>query len=391
MIRHLFTMIWNKKKKNFLMITEIFVSFLVLFAIFSLIVFNINNYRKPAGFDYENVWAINFSLEDSKRDSMANYHKPVENLLRSTPEVKDFSWTSENFPYSMSSSNNQVSYKKARVSAEIHHAGDSYHKVIGTNMVEGRWFQREDDGLKDQVIVINEALKEALFKDESPLGKIINADEHGGDKIIGVVATMKEKGDFQANEPSFYRRISTTDSNRYEHIVLIKLASEQGAEFEARLHKQLSKLLYGANIEIEYLAEMRKDRNNLTIVPVTILLIISAFLVLNVSLGLFGILWYNINSRKSEIGLRRAVGATSNNISWHFIAEAMVLTTLALTVGLFFAIQFPLLNVFDIAAGVYLSAILLSVLFIYVLVLICAFYPGRQAAGIYPATALHED
>jgi len=33
----------------------------------------------------------------------------------------------------------------------------------------------------------------------------------------------------------------------------------------------------------------------------------------------------------------------------------------------------------------------LSIAFIYLLVIICAFYPGKQAAAIYPATALHED
>jgi len=46
---------------------------------------------------------------------------------------------------------------------------------------------------------------------------------------------------------------------------------------------------------------------------------------------------------------------------------------------------------FDLPAGVYITGILLSVLFIYGLVLICSLYPGRQASAIYPAVALHED
>jgi len=36
MIRHLFTLIWNRKRTNVLMMTEIFVSFLVLFAVVAL-------------------------------------------------------------------------------------------------------------------------------------------------------------------------------------------------------------------------------------------------------------------------------------------------------------------------------------------------------------------
>src|SRR5688500_4452622 len=62
MFKHLFKLIWNKKKQNFLLITEMFVSFLVLFAVFSMVVYFYQNYKKPRGFDYENVWVVSFSM-----------------------------------------------------------------------------------------------------------------------------------------------------------------------------------------------------------------------------------------------------------------------------------------------------------------------------------------
>jgi putative ABC transport system permease protein len=108
-------------------------------------------------------------------------------------------------------------------------------------------------------------------------------------------------------------------------------------------------------------------------------------------MGLFGVLWYNINKRRGEIGLRRAVGATGRSVSSQLVAEAMILATFSLIIGSFFAIQFPLLNVFNLPASVYLIALFLSVTFIYLLVLVCSLYPGKQAAAIYPAVALHEE
>jgi putative ABC transport system permease protein len=69
----------------------------------------------------------------------------------------------------------------------------------------------------------------------------------------------------------------------------------------------------------------------------------------------------------------------------------MILATLSLIIGAFFAVQFPLLNVFDLPASVYVIAMLLSMIFIYLLVLVCSLYPGKQAAAIYPAVALHEE
>jgi len=47
--------------------------------------------------------------------------------------------------------------------------------------------------------------------------------------------------------------------------------------------------------------------------------------------------------------------------------------------------------VFDLSSNTYFIAIGLSIVFIYLLVFVCALYPGKQAAGIYPAIALHED
>jgi putative ABC transport system permease protein len=97
------------------------------------------------------------------------------------------------------------------------------------------------------------------------------------------------------------------------------------------------------------------------------------------------------NKRRGEIGLRRAIGASGRSVSYQLVSEALILATLSLIVGCFFAVQFPLLGVFDLPASVYLIAMLLAVIFIYLLVFGCSLYPGKQAAGIHPAIALHEE
>ncbi len=61
MFKHLFKLIWNKKKQNFLLMSEILVSFLVIFAVFTLVVYYYHNYKKPMGIDYQDVWVVNYS------------------------------------------------------------------------------------------------------------------------------------------------------------------------------------------------------------------------------------------------------------------------------------------------------------------------------------------
>lgn len=150
-------------------------------------------------------------------------------------------------------------------------------------------------------------------------------------------------------------------------------------------------MLPGWGIEVSYLKESRHNRHNLTLVPVIIFLIVSAFLLTNVALGLFGILNLNIARRKNEIGLRRAMGATEGRVTIQFLGEIWVIATFSLIIGLLFAVQFPLMNVFDLDSEIYITSIFASVAVIYMLVTLCAWLPSKQASRIHPALALHEE
>ena len=63
MFKHLFKMIWNKKKQNSLLISEIFLSFLVIFGVFSYAINAYNNYAMPMGIKYKPVWVIRIPPE----------------------------------------------------------------------------------------------------------------------------------------------------------------------------------------------------------------------------------------------------------------------------------------------------------------------------------------
>ncbi|MDJ1504162.1 ABC transporter permease [Xanthocytophaga agilis] len=388
MIKHLFKLIWNQKRKSFLLITEIFFSFMVLFAVLSLMVKYIQNYSKPMGFEYENVWVVNLdNLTEIETDSLGTPFHQAREFITSFPEVEAVSFASQNLPFAASTHNSSVKYGNISSMAHIYTVEDTYPKTMNLQMSKGRWFDKTDQGTKYQPIVITEQLSQNLFGNENPIGKIIKADTTH--KVVGVVASYKDKGDFTDPVAGIFFPISA--GKDYKSNILVKVKPGTGAIFEAKLFKGLGGLLRGWNVEIEHLTDKKANQNKVVFIPMTVLLIVCTFLIFNVSLGLFGILWQNINQRKGEIGLRRAIGATEKDISKQFIGEVMVIATFALIIGLFFAVQFPLLHVFDLAADIYLIAMLISVIVIYLLVMVCAFNPSRQAASIQPAMALHEE
>jgi len=394
MFRHLFKLIWNKKKQNFLLISEMFVSFLVIFAVFTLLVYYYQNYRTPMGIDYENVWVVNYtnSYKTENTDSLTLFYETLRQTVKSLPQVEEISFSSENFPFSMSTDGDGLVYNKLREQVDVFSVEDSYKDVLKIKVLDGRWFDSQDAVAKERPVIINETLKKKLFGNENPVGKLVrfDYDEKTKVKVIGVVEDAKVKGDYVKVDPGSFVRLDTGSFHQLGNI-LIRISPGADASFEGHLYKTISNYMKNSNIEIEHLVNKRKDINYFSLVPMIVLSIVAGFLIVNVAFGLFGVLWYNINKRRGEIGLRRAVGASGKSVSAQLVSESLILATLSLIIGTFFAVQFPLLNVFDLPAGIYLTAIILAVLFIYTLVLICSLYPGRQAAAIYPAVALHEE
>lgn len=390
MIAHLFKLIWNKKKQNFLLMLEMLVSFIVLFAVFTLLVFYYKNFAKSAGFDYRNVWTLNYGIPPGIKDpdSVDLAVDAFKRQILSLPQVKSVSIASSNVPFSMTQMNSTVNANHQNVMAHTYKGEVAYKDLLGLQMASGSWFSKADIQ-SGKPVVINETLKSKLFGRQSAEGKILTLGEDKL-KVVGVVKDFKSSGDYQSVEPGIYQPIDTSDY-RQGNALLIKVTPDANAAFEAELYKLVSDFSKGTSVEIEHLTKKRVSKNNITLVPMIILIVVASFLIINVALGLFGVLWYNINKRKSEIGLRRALGATGNSISMQLVGETLVLSTLSLIIGSFFAVQFPLLNVFDMPADVYIISIGLSIAFIYLLVTCCSLYPGKQAARIYPAVALHEE
>ncbi|MBO0950407.1 ABC transporter permease [Fibrella forsythiae] len=393
MIRHLFKLIWNKKRAHSLLIIEIWASFMVLFGLASLLVHNLSNYREPLGFSYEYVWVVDLN---NNQDTVAVAEKTQRIIQRinAFPEVASSSRMSDNSPFSANTMNNNVERGNRKTMMDFYVTDEKFADVLEIPLASGRWYTPADSIGKYRAVVINQKAKEKLFDDEDPVGQLLGDKPKGNDgsrqqKIVGVIDNFKAKGEFMTNMPAIFQQLDAKES--YHKKILVKVKPGTDAVFEAKLVKAVTAMATGWSVDVDHLTESCENRHNLTLVPAIIFVIVCSFLLINVALGLFGVLNVSITRRRGEIGLRRALGATERSISWQFVGEMWVLATFALVLGLVLACQFPLLNVFDLASSVYVIAIIVAALIVYLLVTICALFPSRQAAAIQPAVALHEE
>ena len=400
MIRHLFTLIWNRKRANGLLIAEIFLAFVVLFAVGSVGVFNYRNYRAPLGFRYENVWRLDLSAGTQPRAEQYATLQRVLQQVRGTPGVVSATRSSDNTPFAFTTNNVWLEAGKGatRRKADMvdnYESGPELREVMSLPLREGRWFDRRDEAATRTPVVIDELLRDALFAPgTSAVGQLLRTgppEKQTEYQVVGVSGPYRAGGELSEPRPGFFHYISPQDTAQAMQVLLLRVQPGAGATLEKQLTDQVRAISPMWSSSVTRLPEQRLTQLKLKLTPPLLLGVVCIFLLVNVALGLFGVLWLNINQRRAELGVRRALGATAGAVSGQIVGETLALTTFGLVLGLLVAAQFPLLGVFNVQAGVYLTAMLLAAAGLYVLAAACALYPSRLAARIQPAVALREE
>jgi putative ABC transport system permease protein len=414
MIRHVFKLIWNRKRTNFLMMAEIFVSFLVLFAVVALGVYTADNWRRPIGYSIDRVWNIGVDMKQASDDTFdAAQQETIRQVMLALAEFPEIEATAGTMlaPYGFGSSQSEYEWRGRRIEYGVAEVTDGFKDLLGLQLVEGRWFGPEDDGQTYDAVVINRTMREDLFGAGEAIGQNLSNDRSPDGsqperirRVVGVVEAYREDGEFDGTRNyAIYRKTmaggapgpgdrpdaASRRANRPPRNLLIRVTPGTTAAFEERLIKRLQAAAPEWSFEVETLASMRDSAIRFAVAPLVAVGLVAGFLMLMVALGLLGVLWQNVTQRTREIGLRRAKGAARVNVQRQILGEIGVMTSLALLAGVLVAIQFPLLDIiYFVEPHVYAIGLIISVGAIYMLTLACAWYPSRMATRVEPAEAL---
>jgi len=107
-------------------------------------------------------------------------------------------------------------------------------------------------------------------------------------------------------------------------------------------------------------------------------------------IGIANVMMASVYERRSEIGIRRAVGATKRDILRQFLNESLLLTAGGTLVGLAFGLMFSVLVSFITEWTPIITwwSILLSIGMAFIMGLSAGVYPALQASRVDPMEAL---
>ncbi|HUU45678.1 MAG TPA: ABC transporter permease [Acidobacteriota bacterium] len=394
MIKHVFTLVWNRKRTNVLIVAEVLISFLVVCAVLVLSVNYLAYYIKPLGFDYQDVWSVDVSTSIAwarqDRATVMNTTRRLTEIVRNYPEVVEVSVVQVT-PFG--SGVWMTALRDGTIPVMYEAATDELPEVLNLKLIQGRWFDRTDDGQSWNPVVINASLRDELFGDEDPIGQVVEeaSEKRKEARVVGVLDDFRLHGELRPPFRLYLGRVPLDDTTRFrESDLLVRVRPGTTVAFEERLMAGLTAAAPGWSFHIQPLSTMRKGLITETCTPLALFAVVAGFLMLMVGFGLLGVLWQNVTRRTAEIGLRRALGAQASSIYLQVLAEILVVATIGVALGTLIVIQFPLLGIDpDISVATYVIGLLLSMGIIYSLTAVCGLYPSWLASRIGPAAALH--
>jgi putative ABC transport system permease protein len=273
-----------------------------------------------------------------------------------------------------------------------------YFATIGAGLREGRFFDIGDRLSQSPAAIVNESFADRNFPGRSALGGQFQFGSIGPKAywytIVGVVREIRERGVAQDLKPSIYRLQEQANQTGDAPAGIIVRTTVDAASIVPAVRQAIwsvdktQPVTHVQTIDQIVARQLSAPSQNTAL--------LSAFALLALvlaSLGLYGVLSYGVAQRTNEIGVRMALGATSNRILLSFGGRGLALTIAGLVIGVgLSAISARLMtsmlygfrpDYVPIVAVV--SAILLSV------ATLACFVPAHRASRIDPTIALRHE
>ncbi len=391
MIRHLLKLVWNRKRANALIVAEIFVSFIVIFAVLTAAFSYAVKWNEPIGFVWQDVWDVSMEFEENQE--MRRNAETTATVLRLVDEVRAMpqvaAVAAANTPaYSFSTSSSSSVVDGREVSYLYDEVTDGYFDAMRMKLVSGRWFNKTDDAAQTPPMVVDTNTAREMFGTEDAVGKKFEQSEREIYQIVGVIAPFRKDGEAASDMNMAFRRVVPTGGRPPSHIVL-RVHPGTPAAFEQQLLARMQQVAPSLSFRVRYMDQMRRNMLRMKLAPLVAGGVVGSFLIAMVTLGLTGVLWQNVTRRTREIGLRRAMGATGSRVHRQVLTEVALLATFALLIGSIVVLQLPMLGAFSyVTPSAFTSGFVSALATIYALTILCGLYPCWLASRLQPSDAL---
>jgi predicted permease len=272
-----------------------------------------------------------------------------------------------------------------------------YFETAGIPVLLGRPIGPQDTTTSSKVVVVNQAFANEYFPGGNAIGRsftIADPRVPGTWQIVGVARDAKYSSAREEQQRMIYLPlVQIAGPHIYAHSLQIATVGEP-----ARVGEEVRRALaqIDPNLAVLKMETISQQMNDLMDEEQLISRLCGWFaglaLVLT-SIGLYGVMTYNVARRTHEIGVRMALGAQKRGVQWMFLRESLLLLGLGVVVGV------PATMAATRLVGAQLfgltpsdpATFIAAILAISTVALLAAYFPARRATRVDPMVALRDE
>lgn len=294
-----------------------------------------------------------------------------------------------------------MSYRNKNSTATLLGTTPEFLSVRSFDVAKGRFLTDLDLQRQQNVVALGSELAEQLFGNKNPIGERVRVKNIS----LQVIGVMQSKGSsFGSNQDTNAFIPITTMANRIvgksspygTQVTFISVSiknqdSMQAAQFQI---ENLLRLRHKITDEDDFTVRNQQDlMNTLGGITAALTLMLAATAAISLvvgGIGIMNIMLVSVTERTKEIGLRKAIGASQQDILVQFMIESVILSITGGLVGTGIGVGFVLLVgvVTPLTTGVPMGAIAIAFGVSGSIGLFFGVVPARQAAKLDPIVAL---
>ncbi len=265
-----------------------------------------------------------------------------------------------------------------------------YFRALQIPLVAGRNFAPGDKEGAPLVVVINHALAQRYWPNESAVGKRVRIPFTGPawSTVIGVVGNVRHRGLDQPVLPEFYLPVTQVP---YSQLILAVRSQQDPRSLTSALRREVQAIDPALPLaHVRPLEQVIADSVAPRRLAVVLLVAFAGVALLLASVGIYGVMSFLVVQRTHEIGVRMALGAQRSDVLRLIITHAGALIGAGTLLGLIVALLSTSLlhsalyevSAFDLPTFLFVTVALALVAFV------ASYIPARRATRADPMIAL---